>query len=144
MLHIGEAIVFVIILALTLYGFFGPLYLRYRLVRLGKSGRHYESPWARFAEARVLYCISIPSRECLASLVSPILLIQCTGPIAELAGKEVGVPCFSFSPIPSCSTEDIRSVDRFHRVLNFHTQSQDHIRGLGENRFHSRKKRQSS
>jgi len=51
MLHTGEAIVFVFILALTIYGFFGPLYLRYRLVRLGKPGQGYEGAWGRFADA---------------------------------------------------------------------------------------------
>jgi Fe-S oxidoreductase len=51
MLHVGEAIAFIVILALTVYGFFNPLYLRYRLIRLGKAENRYDRPWSRVLDA---------------------------------------------------------------------------------------------
>lgn len=51
MLHVGETIAFVIILALTIYGFFSPLYLRYRLIRLGKTEKRSDRPWSRLLDA---------------------------------------------------------------------------------------------
>jgi len=51
MLHWLEMIVFVIILCLTVYGFFKPLYLRYRLIRRGKEENRFDKPFTRIKEA---------------------------------------------------------------------------------------------
>jgi len=51
MLTLIEAVVFTIILILTVYGFFSPLYLRYRLIRLGKPENRFDHPVKRLKDA---------------------------------------------------------------------------------------------
>ena len=51
MLSLLEIIVFTVILILTVYGFFYPLYLRYRLIRLGKSENRFDQPLKRMWDA---------------------------------------------------------------------------------------------
>jgi len=51
MLHIVETIIFTVILILTVYGFFSPLYLRYRLVKLGRPDERFDRPFKRIADA---------------------------------------------------------------------------------------------
>ncbi len=51
MLHWIEAIIFVFLLILTVYGFFNPLYTRYRLIKLGKPADRYDNPFKRIKDA---------------------------------------------------------------------------------------------
>jgi Fe-S oxidoreductase len=51
MLTIIEAIVFIAILIFTIYGFFSPLYLRYKLIRLGQPENRFDNPVKRFIHA---------------------------------------------------------------------------------------------
>jgi Fe-S oxidoreductase len=51
MLSLLEIVVFSIILILTVYGFFYPLYLRYRLIRLGQAENRFDRPLKRIWDA---------------------------------------------------------------------------------------------
>jgi len=51
MLSLLEIVVFVAILVLTVYGFLYPLYLRYRLIRLGRNENRFDRPLKRFWDA---------------------------------------------------------------------------------------------
>jgi len=51
MLHWIEAIIFTILLVLTIYGFFQPLYLRYRLIKSGQPEDRYDNPLKRTLHA---------------------------------------------------------------------------------------------
>lgn len=51
MLHIIEAIIFIILLLFTVYGFFQPLYIRYRLIRSAQSEDRYDKPIKRISDA---------------------------------------------------------------------------------------------
>jgi|Deesub1362B_J571_1020462.scaffolds.fasta_scaffold00506_8 Fe-S oxidoreductase len=51
MLSASEIILFIFILTITIYGFFKPLYLRYQLIRLGKSENRYDKPLKRIKDA---------------------------------------------------------------------------------------------
>lgn len=55
MLHIVETIIFSILLALTFYGFFYPLYLRYKLIKKGKPENRFDSPFKRVKDAVVSF-----------------------------------------------------------------------------------------
>jgi Fe-S oxidoreductase len=51
MLHWIEAIVFFALLLLTIYGFFQPLYLRYKLVSAAQKENRYDNPFKRIKDA---------------------------------------------------------------------------------------------
>ena len=50
-MHWIETIIFIILLILTIYGFFQPLYLRYKLIKLGKPEDRYDKPLKRIKDA---------------------------------------------------------------------------------------------
>jgi Fe-S oxidoreductase len=51
MLHWIEAIIFIVLLILTAYGFFQPLYVRYKLIKLAKPENRYDKPLKRIKDA---------------------------------------------------------------------------------------------
>lgn len=51
MLHWIEAIIFIVLLILTIYGFFQPLYIRYKLITQGKPENRYDNPLKRIKDA---------------------------------------------------------------------------------------------
>jgi Fe-S oxidoreductase len=55
MLHMVETICFTVLLILTVYGFFSPLYLRYRLVNLGQPANRFDQPFKRVKDALVSF-----------------------------------------------------------------------------------------
>lgn len=55
MLHSLETIIFSILLALTVYGFFYPLYLRYKLVKIGLPENRFDRPIKRIKDAVVSF-----------------------------------------------------------------------------------------
>ncbi len=55
MLHQLEIIIFIFILVLTIYGFFQPLYLRYRLIKLAKPENRFDRPLKRIKDAVVSF-----------------------------------------------------------------------------------------
>ena len=51
MLTIIETMIFAVLLLLTIYGFSRPLYIRYRLVRIGLPENRFDTPFKRIIEA---------------------------------------------------------------------------------------------
>ena len=51
MLHWIEAIIFTVLLIFTIYGFFHPLYIRYKLVRLAQPENRFDKPLKRVTDA---------------------------------------------------------------------------------------------
>jgi Fe-S oxidoreductase len=51
MLHWIEAIIFIIVLIFTIYGFFHPLYIRYRLIKLANPENRFDKPLKRITDA---------------------------------------------------------------------------------------------
>jgi len=51
MLSVSEIILFVFVLTVTIYGFLKPIYLRYQLIRIGKSEYRYDRPLKRIKDA---------------------------------------------------------------------------------------------
>ncbi len=55
MLHWIETIIFTVLLILTIYGFFSPLFLRYRLIKLAQPEDRYKNPIKRIKDAVVSF-----------------------------------------------------------------------------------------
>jgi Fe-S oxidoreductase len=51
MLHLIEIFIFIVLLLLTVYGFFQPLYVRYKLIARGKPENRFDKPWTRLIDA---------------------------------------------------------------------------------------------